>query len=522
MEETVSQNSLKRGTRLDRYEIRELLGQGGMGQVYRAWDLTLQRDVAVKILWVPDADLLRRFAREAKAISQLSNANVVTIHDFHAEENRPYIVMEHLRGEDLSTRLRRGPMQVGEAVDMILGVCSGVYACHCLGIIHRDLKPGNVFLQQTAEFGVVVKVLDFGVAMLRQGMSEEITQPGYVVGTPRYLSPEQVRHIEADAKSDQYGIGLLLYTALAGKSPFAKKEGSELIRAIMTADYPSLREILPDVPGDLEDAISKAMRVDRGHRYPSVLAFGRDIAKHATRETRAPLELFSSLDRLDSSTDLGVDDSRTKVDIPAEIVASGQDANSMDRREQAAAGVETLEGDDSRPAFGSVVVPIAPFQMMPVVSTTARLPTETAIDLSFGVAKHAPVHVEKPVAHHRRSQGKASSSVPETGRKSLPCASVASKRPTHDKAFLGLERRKLLLVLAALAVVVLVAVAIVVMSLRSSRSQVPTGSRKLGDAKRDIVGFDCHLDWNVVRPEHRVPDGLVVAIGRSIGSQRRM
>jgi hypothetical protein len=210
------------------------------------------------------------------------------------------------------------------------------------------------------------------------------------------------------------------------------------------------------------------MHVDRGHRYPSVLAFGRDIAKHATRETRAPLELFSALDRLDSSTDPGADDARTKVDIPAEIVATGQDANSMDRREQAAAGVETLEGDDSRPAFGSVVVPIAPFQMMPVVSTTARLPTETAIDLSFGVAKHAPVREEKAVAHHKWSQGKANSSVPETGRKSLPCASVAGERPTRDKAFLGLERRKLLLVLAALAVVVLVAVAVIAVSLRSS------------------------------------------------------
>ena len=106
------QDSLKRGTRLASYEIREPIGQGGMGQVYRAWELVLRRDVAVKTLNVPDAELLMRFAREAEAISRLSNSNVVTIHDFHADRSQPYIVMEYLRGEDLSSRLRRGPMQV--------------------------------------------------------------------------------------------------------------------------------------------------------------------------------------------------------------------------------------------------------------------------------------------------------------------------------------------------------------------------------------------------------------------------
>lgn len=467
------QDSLKRGTRLDHYEIREPLGQGGMGQVYRAWDLVLQRDVAVKTLNVPDAELLRRFAREAEAISRLSHSNVVTIHDFHADRSQPYIVMEYLRGKDLSSRLRRGPMQPGEAVDTILGVCAGVHACHCLGIVHRDIKPGNVFLHETVEFGVVVKVLDFGVAMLRQGQSAELTQPGHVVGTPRYLSPEQVRHVEADAKSDQYGIGLLLYTMFAGKSPFARKESHELIRAIMTADYPRLRDIRPDVPGGLEDAISKAMHVERERRYPSVLAFGQDIAKHATSETRVPSELFSSVPGIDSSTDPSADDSKTKVDIPVvESLAAGQDAGSMARREKAAAGMDTLEGDDSRPDFGVSVVPIAPFQAMPVVSTTARVQTETAIDLSFGGGKYGPPRVEKTVDLHLWSEEQARSRAPEASFR----VDGADESRTRPSKLLGIGRNRLLLVAAALALVVVVAILVAVFSLRASRSQASAPS----------------------------------------------
>ncbi|HEX7499852.1 MAG TPA: serine/threonine-protein kinase [Polyangia bacterium] len=214
---------LKRGTKLGRYEIREMLGRGGMGEVYRAWDPALRRDVAVKVLGASDEDLLRRFSREAEAISQLNHPNVVSVLDFSAGST-PYIVMAYLRGEDLSTRLKRGQISVGEAVDIILGVCAGVHACHTRGVIHRDLKPGNVFLHETPE-GTAVKVLDFGVAILRENVSGEITRPGHVVGTPRYFSPEQVRSVDADAKSDQYAVGLLAYVALAGKSPFARKEG---------------------------------------------------------------------------------------------------------------------------------------------------------------------------------------------------------------------------------------------------------------------------------------------------------
>jgi hypothetical protein len=257
----------------------------------------------------------------------------------------------------------------------------------------------------------------------------------------------------------------------AGKSPFARKEGHELIRAIMTADYPRLRDIRPDIPGGLEDAIAKAMHVERERRYPSVLALGQDIAKHATRETRGPSELFSSVPGLDSSTDPSADDSRTKVDIP-EILTTGHDAGSMARREKAAAGMDTLEGDDSRPDFGVSVVPIAPFQAMPMVSTTARVQTETAIDLSFGGGKYGPPRVEKTIDLHMWSEEQARSRSPEASLR-MDGADDSSTRPSK---ILGIGRKKLLVVAAVLALVVLVAILVAVFSLRASRSQSSTPS----------------------------------------------
>jgi serine/threonine protein kinase len=433
----MAQDMLPRGTRLGRYEIREMLGQGGMGQVYRAWDSVLKRDVAVKVLGTPDEGLLARFAREAEAISQLDHANVVTIHDFQADPAMPCIVMEYLQGEDLSSRLRRGPLPVGEAVDVILSVCSAVHACHALGIIHRDLKPGNVFLHRTVEFGVVVKVLDFGVAMLQQAIAEGITQPGHVVGTPRYLSPEQVEHKEADSRSDQYAIGHLLYTVLVGKSPFAEIQGLGLVRAILGSEYPRLREVRPDLPARLVDAIERAMSVSPGRRYPSVLAFGQAVMGHAADKERIPPDLLSAPGTGESPSHVDDEYSRTKVDVRAEtgVRQSGIDA-------AAAAAAATLDGDDSRSVGGPKVVPIAPFQVMPMVSTTVRLPAETAVDVSFAGGRHSSAPVPRAPAPLARERA-----VDDGGPR------------TAQRAGLGRGR---LLVVAALLLVALVALVAVI------------------------------------------------------------
>jgi serine/threonine protein kinase len=273
----VSSTLLYRGEKLGRYEVREFIGEGGMGEVYRAWDSVLQRDVAVKILTARDDEMLKRFEREAVVIGRLDNPNVVAAHDFSLAGEHPYIVMEYLRGETLKERITRGAMPTNDAVNMALGVCAGVSACHSVGIIHRDLKPANVFLADTPHYGTVAKVLDFGVAKPAQYRVSDLTGPGKLVGTPRYIAPEQLNGAEADELSDQYGIGLLLYVALSGKPPFVGKQGKDLIQAILTAEYAPLAGVRSDVPEELDAVIEKALDVEKGRRYPSVQHFGRAL-----------------------------------------------------------------------------------------------------------------------------------------------------------------------------------------------------------------------------------------------------
>jgi serine/threonine-protein kinase len=420
-----------------------------MGQIYRAWDPSLRRDVAIKVLNVLETDLLTRFSREALAISQLNNPNVVKINDFRVDKGAPYIVMEYLRGEDLATKLRRGPMAVAEAVDMILGVCAGVHACHRLGIIHRDLKPGNVFLNETPEFGVVVKVLDFGVAMLARSAGEDdFTRPGQVVGTPRYVSPEQVRHYEADAKSDQYAIGLLLYVALAGKSPFGKKEGAELARAILKAEYPQLREIRAGISEGLDRAIAKAMNVDKDQRYASVLALGQAVLEHATIEGQASwTDRFPSADE-PHSPNSDIRETLTKRETPETRVAPGRKGDAADAVDSIMQ-VSTMDGDVSVSIKGPVVIPVAPLDEGPpsFVDTTARLRTETAIDFSQA-ARDRVGRLEKTSDLHLWSEQHVGSA-----------AGGGELQPRDDdsriEAPVGLWQRKRVLVAGALALVVL-------------------------------------------------------------------
>ena len=262
-----------------------------MGEVYRAWDPLLQRDVAVKVLTACEEGMLRRFKREAEAIGRLDNQNVVEIHNCRIEAEPPYIVMELLRGQPLTQRLACGPMPVVEAVAIVLGVCRGVGACHRVGIIHRDVKPANVFLAETAHYGTVVKVLDFGVAKPARYLAADVTGPQQrVMGTPRYIAPEQLVGLDADELSDQYGICLLLYAALTGRPPFGQREGLDLALAILQADYPKLGQVRPDVEAKLAAIVTRGLSVERKHRFPSVMALGRALVEITPPERREPWE----------------------------------------------------------------------------------------------------------------------------------------------------------------------------------------------------------------------------------------
>lgn len=376
----MSEDLLRRGAKLDRYEIREMIGQGGMGEVYRAWDGVLNRDVAVKVLTLRDEDMLRRFEREADAIGKLDNQNVVEIHDFSMKGEHPYIVMEYLHGETLTDRVKRGPLPVAAAVEIILGVCRGVSACHRMGIIHRDLKPANVFLCETAHYGTVVKVLDFGVAKPAQYVSE-LTGPGKMVGTPKYAAPEQLRGQEGDTLSDQYGIGMLLYVTLTGKPPFGRKEGKELAWAIIRGEYPHPRMLRPEIPEGLEAVNLKAMSTQRSARYSSVVQLGRALVPYAPPEEQESWGDNFGQDGVDGAT--STSGSVTKI----ESAMDGRPTATTEVVDPAVVSDLARRSSEETAVPGkgtSGLMPEAPWVDEPrVVGPVAHLLSETKVDSSL-------------------------------------------------------------------------------------------------------------------------------------------
>jgi serine/threonine protein kinase len=217
---------LAAGTKLGRYEIRSKLGEGGMGEVYRARDEKLNRDVAIKVLPTQlsqDDDRLRRFQQEAQAAGSLNHPNILGVFDVGTHNGFTYLVTELLEGEELRERLNRGPLPQHKAIDFAQQIVGGLAAAHEKGIVHRDLKPENLFVTTKDR----VKILDFGLAKLRPQRSavisseiataKQITDPGTVMGTVGYMSPEQVRGQEADHRSDIFSFGAILYEMLAGQ-----------------------------------------------------------------------------------------------------------------------------------------------------------------------------------------------------------------------------------------------------------------------------------------------------------------
>jgi eukaryotic-like serine/threonine-protein kinase len=265
------------GTRVGdggRYEIRQRIGVGGMAEVYKAVDTRLgNRIVAIKALLAsvathPFAEKMRGlFIQEAQALSRVKDENVVDVLDFGtAADGTPYMVMEFLHGTDLGVALQqRKQMSVEDAVDVMLGVCAGVHACHLAGIIHRDLKPANIFLSRTLK-GEQPKVLDFSVAKVPIARSPEEADQAktdLIVGTPSYMSPEQAVGKPANELSDQYAIGALLYRCLTGRPP--------------QGVLPRPREVRSEIPDGLEEAILRALEPAPETRFPTVHDLGQAL-----------------------------------------------------------------------------------------------------------------------------------------------------------------------------------------------------------------------------------------------------
>ncbi len=281
--------SLDAGTRLGPYEIRERLGAGGMGEVYRAHDPRLGRDVALKVILTegePSAERLKRFEDEARAVARLSHPNVLSVFDVGAHDGRPYVVFELLEGETLRQRLRLGPLPLRSAVETAVQACRGLQAAHARGILHRDLKPENLFLTSDG----FVKILDFGLAKLTRGdgasapggeSAPTATVPGVVMGTLGYLSPEQARGIEADARSDIFALGAVLYEALSGRRAFSGATAAETISAILHEDPPPVRTASGPLPHSVEQVVRRCLEKEPENRFHSAhdLAFALEAVQ---------------------------------------------------------------------------------------------------------------------------------------------------------------------------------------------------------------------------------------------------
>jgi eukaryotic-like serine/threonine-protein kinase len=271
---------LSAGTRLGPYEILAPLGAGGMGEVYRARDSLLKRDVAVKVLPAycsRDPERLRRFQIEAESAASLSHPNIVSIFHVGNDDGTHYIVTELLVGATLRERLCRGRMGLREVLDFVVQIARGLAAAHAVGIVHRDLKPENLFIAKDGH----IKILDFGLAKLEPAKAasadgttvtmQQQTSPGYVLGTVGYMSPEQVKGQPADVRSDIFSFGLVLYEMLTGQRAFAEATPAETMSAILGEDPPPISQTAPACPPGLQKTVDRCLMKDPDQRIQNAL-----------------------------------------------------------------------------------------------------------------------------------------------------------------------------------------------------------------------------------------------------------
>jgi serine/threonine protein kinase len=258
------------GKRLGPYEILSAIGAGGMGEVYRARDTRLERIVAVKIL--PDhlsdrAELRERFEREARTVASLNHPHICTLHDIGQQDGTDFLVMEYLEGETLVERLKKGPLPLDQVLQYAIEIADALDKAHRKGITHRDLKPGNIMLTKSG-----TKLLDFGLAKLKRETAapnislsklptadDAITAQGTILGTLQYMAPEQLEGREADARTDIFAFGVVVYEMATGKKALEGKSQASLIAKILETDPPPISSLQPMTPPQLDHVVKKCL-----------------------------------------------------------------------------------------------------------------------------------------------------------------------------------------------------------------------------------------------------------------------
>ncbi len=355
---------------IGKYLIRERIGQGGMGVVYRAIDSTLDRQVAIKVIQtarLSRTEQLTRFTTEAKALAQLSSPHVVSVFDYHPDPQEPYLVMEFVSGRSLATVLRQeGAVPVRKLIDCAWQVLSGLSAAHAAGILHRDIKPGNILLANNG----VYKLADFGLA-LDNSSNNDLTNTGEIVGTIRYLAPERASGGEATVLSDIYGVGISLYELACGQHPI-KKEDNPLAIAnrIVKEPIPSIRVALPNFPAAL------------------AVWFDRMLAHDPTQRFSSAQEAITALERIDIVSQKSSVETTKRV---AKKIIAKPSAKTDD--DVTKSTVVTNNAPSSAPTV-PFTLPKETTSGRPLVSGTSR-PPSTAIHLSATGLRSVPEHLQK-------------------------------------------------------------------------------------------------------------------------------
>ena len=366
---------LTAGQRIGQYKIIALLGRGGMGEVYLAQDSKLGRRVALKLLpasFTRDDERVRRFEQEARAASALNHPNILTIYDTENVNGLRFIATEYVEGKTLRDHIANRKLKLSEGLDLAIQVASALEAAHHAGIVHTDIKPENIILRPDN----YVKILDFGTAKLNEQKVSSLdtqakilahldTEPGLLIGTPRYMSPEQVRGLEIDARTDIWSLGVVLYEMVSGNAPFSGGSTSDVIVSVLEREPLQLTRYLPEVPLELQRIITKTLRKDREERYQGVKDLFLDLnGLKQELDYRARLEhsTHSELNGGETSavqTDTGIATQPSEVRAIDPRSVSGLTAPLSD------ANVKRRDDSGPSPPAGNLVWGVAPRARLP-------------------------------------------------------------------------------------------------------------------------------------------------------------
>jgi len=408
-----------------RYRIDAIRASGGMGTVFKATHLLLARPVGLKtlsskVLKLPGG--VARFLREARLATQLTNNHIVKVFDVGVLENgTPYLVMEWLEGRDLAQVINHtGPLHVETAVDYMLQACEALAEVHARGIIHRDLKPSNLFLTRGPDGLPELKLLDFGVSKVPQGVDSgaRLTMRGTVLGSPAYMSPEQMGEAEsADERTDIWGIGVVLYETLTQALPFEGSSLAETLATILTTVPAHPSTLNSSIPPALGDVIMKCLKAEPAERYRNVAALAQDLV---------PFGEIDAIARLARIRDLSRDDRRTP--LPQEVTSGGMDLDD----------VISLRGMS---APSSTTLPGLLDEQLPVVSGTRRKRSHRSIVAAALIASSFPLFAVLARSHTREAAADEAVFRASSTNDHANGAGVSSAQPMTPAAASGVAPR---------------------------------------------------------------------------------